>query len=932
MTSGEDRLYPRPTDNEDSPDTWWERYLGSLSGLSETTRSVIDADCGYIVERGIFGVGEPGAGTWPDGRVRRGLVMGSVQSGKTASMLGVAAKSLDMGVNILVVLAGTRLSLWRQTFERLSQQLDGDAAASSNQQRRILVPSGGPISGENGSVPLDHLYGLQPAAVRRAVKQNRPIIVVAMKHSDHIRALGKSLRTAVFPAASISDSPLHMVVLDDEADDGSVIDAQIERAQDPIYGNLKQIPRVIADLWSPRQGAAPSNFYTTYIGYTATPQANFLQEELNPLAPRDFVISLRTPFDRGEIDARSSTFLEPLGLGKFYTGGEAYYERGQGASLCVETDTNLSPLADAIRAFLVAGAIRHIRDASRAGPKTAVGLTFDARQKAIDEVSRAHSMLVHPSAAIGDHLASAIAILRVAGVESDEDATRLLESGQAYLPATLAETLDDDEASWKQWIASYQASAEALKHEFTLPVAAQIPEWAAIKEVLRNEIIPGTRVSVINSDPASDDRPEYDPRFEDGVWRAPRDLSTIFVSGNVMARGLTLEGLTTTLFLRSSSSPFADSQMQMQRWFGYRGSYLELCRLFATRDQLGLFVSYHDVDEALRQVIINAMGGGSAAPLPSVLQGRGFLATGKIANLGNYPLYPGNRLVQLVNAGIQPDANTQIVSRVFTDASSRDVIVAGQLRGRMLEEPLTLLEAADLLDQFRFEGYAPGSENWLGQLWNEIQARVESIESLGAGENLYRPIAPDDGSSSDDVRKDCPYALGAYLRLWNACLTRAARGMFPTDGQPKSWSLVDLKARQRQQPKFWVGIRYGSGAKATEPPLADLPFDIAVTGRGRKNGRSQGWGSRNPSAGPAAYRGDEFLDYYFHDTRVTVVKVGQTELRPVGADGLILFYVNQPDGQAHPTVEVGTCVPLGGPDQFNASIVPSRTAAVGGQP
>jgi hypothetical protein len=56
-----------------------------------------------------------------------------------------------------------------------------------------------------------------------------------------------------------------------------------------------------------------------------------------------------------------------------------------------------------------------------------------------------------------------------------------------------------------------------------------------------------------------------------------------------MARGLTLEGMTTALFQRSSANPLADTQMQMQRWFGYRGSYIELCRVFASSDQLSLF-------------------------------------------------------------------------------------------------------------------------------------------------------------------------------------------------------------------------------------------------------------------------------------------------------------------------------------------------------
>ncbi len=125
---------------------------------------------------------------------------------------------------------------------------------------------------------------------------------------------------------------------------------------------------------------------------------------------------------------------------------------------------------------------------------------------------------------------------------------------------------------------------------------------------------PGTRVSVVNSDPAADDRPLYKPTLdpETGKWRPARDLSTIFVSGNVMARGLTLEGMTTALFQRSSANPLADTQMQMQRWFGYRGAYIELCRVFADPDQLDLFRAYHDMDEAVRVAITEKMVGGDA--------------------------------------------------------------------------------------------------------------------------------------------------------------------------------------------------------------------------------------------------------------------------------------------------------------------------------
>ena len=158
-----------------------------------------------------------------------------------------------------------------------------------------------------------------------------------------------------------------------------------------------------------------------------------------------------------------------------------------------------------------------------------------------------------------------------------------------------------------------------------------------------------------------------------------------------MARGLTLEGLTTSLFLRTSDSPLADTQMQMQRWFGYRGNHIELCRVFAPQDQIDFFTEYHDVDEALRNVIAEAMQDDSVIPSPVVLQGRTFLATGKIANLGNKPLHPGRKpFIPLINRGDHEDPNVRLVADTFANKISEDVTAGNRVRGRILTEPLSL--------------------------------------------------------------------------------------------------------------------------------------------------------------------------------------------------------------------------------------------------
>jgi hypothetical protein len=897
--------------------------------LTETARASVEADSRYILQRGIMSADTAKPEEWASRRSRTGLVMGSVQSGKTASMLGVSALAIDNGIDIIVVLAGTRLSLWRQTYERLVQQLDSGEENAQKIKRRLLCPPPG-IAISEQTLPLTTTYRLPPAQVRQRLSQGKPLIIVAMKQTDHLHALAASLRANVFSAVKELGRTVQMLVLDDEADDGSILDAIVESSQDPIYGRLKQIPRAIANLWDPPQGS-PENLFSTYIAYTATPQANLLQEDHNPLAPRDFLISLRTPLDVGHpVDTsdpgnlnapRSSTYPEAVGIRSYYTGGEVFYRRAEAAGLCVPTNSVQQDLADAVRAFLVAGAIR-LHRSGRLGPASAVTTQFDAEHEALTCVAPPHSMLYHPSAAITDHFRGAEDILLWAGIQDRATARNLLDAGDARLPDSLVNDLQAAPAPWAQWLDKYRASAEAIEGEFNVLPPISFPDWQTIETLLIEEMIPGTRVAVVNSDPNADDRPAYTPSQDPatGKWRAARDICTIFVSGNVMARGLTLEGMTTALFQRTSANPLADTQMQMQRWFGYRGSYIELCRVFASSAQLALFRAYHDVDEAVRTAITERMMNGS--PEPAVLQGLNFEATGKIAGVGNLPLSPGARpFVTVINDGKQEDPNADVVAELFARPSS-NLTVADVQRGRILDVPLKLTEAAELLDRLTYAQYRPGTEGFHAEFWSGIEARAHAVSPL-SDRPFYRP--PVRHGEGDLTRRACPYAIAAYLRLWSASLARSITGLFVTGRPGELWSYANLGLKTAEQPRFWVGIRYGDGAEVSNGPLARLPFKIRATEKRVVGGELKTtWGASDPNAGPNQYRGDVYFDYYHRYGAAP--SIGITTWRPSGSDGQILFYVNQHPGDLYPTVAVGVCLPAGGPEQFAATRAGAATA------
>lgn len=899
-------------------DNWLTRYDQALeqSGLTPTSRAVITDDAKHIALASLHDSEiDAVAGT----RVRTGVVMGAVQSGKTASMFGVAAHALDLGTNVLVVLAGTRTTLWRQTLERVQAQLD---VGSERVKRRVLLPALDALGVDQARPSPRDLYRLTAPQVRRALSKRRPIILIVMKQVDHLAHAGKALHEIVYPEAAGLGLPVRLLVVDDEADDSSVSgDLSASTAQ--TLNQMKQVPRLILDLWEDRQRpgqTAADHLFATYIGYTATPQANFLQDPQNPLAPRDFVASLRTPGEHGALSPRSLTYRDIVGMRGWYTGSDIFYTkladqllvvRPEAASECVgegedeATDAiDVVELADAIRSYLVAAAIRMLRSPAMIGPMSARDHTFANAVDAAATVASPTSMLIHPSSAKQDHFAVA-------------EAVRGWWNGGGSLQAStgVLHDLQTNLGAWRRWISSYADSAQAIFDRIGRPNGDELssqPSWKAIAHAIEHEIIPATRIAVVNSDPDADDRPRFSPVPDGEGWQAAPDLSSIFISGNVMARGLTLEGLLTTLFTRETAAPLADTQMQMQRWFGYRGSYIDLCRVFLSERQRELFTAYADADHALRNQVLSAMDESDQLPEIAVLQGDSFQATGKISGLRALPLSPGRRpFIRFLNPPDHDDVNQAAVRDRFLDAAERQDLEIDR-RGLLDRRSISLDEAADLFDSLRYvdHGSSPNERSrWLAY------AELARIEPHDDRHPLYR--APEVPGATVDFGPSSPYTIAAYLRFWAAALERRVPGLF-TDEQPaQRWSLLDLRAKSAHQPRFRIGLRFGSGADVTEGPLAPLQD---VTGAPLRSMAREvqdrhlvaTWGSRG--ATETGYSGDDLFDY---DLGLGSPNLHPDGSRRAGSDGLILFHLIQREG-GRGAIAVGLSMPAGGPDFVHA--------------
>ena len=932
------------TQEEDAVQLWLDRYLAQLpkGGMSPTACDVIRSDALYITQKCILGAGRPGSSesSWPAERLRRGLVVGSVQSGKTSSMLSVTAACLDEQVDVVVILTGTRTALWRQTAERTLEQLDcwSPEKNSALRRQRMLIPKPELIQRVQDGVELKHLYYENPSLLCRKLTKGLPLIAIVMKQGDHLMKFADHLRDVLDRTLSNLDRPMHLLVIDDESDDGSVLDAAVERGLESDSEQLKQIPRHIAQIWGgsgPNHTTFNNRLFATYIGYTATPQANVLQADHNPLAPKDFIVALRTPLDSGGVGPpRCSTFEEPLGLRNYYTGGEVFYkkllentgrvveptpfpDRGgyatdQDFRVEVESQRN-GMLSDALRAYFVAAA----SSLWVSGKKVSVARkTEPAVYDQIHELTpKPISMLAHPSSQQDEHFQMAEKISAWSlGLDLSSFNSGDLPRDEHGIPKLsvdgLVDQLSENEDLWKQWLGSYEATRGRLRFWpggdglETAPLA----NWDEVKRLLVEEVFPYVRLAVINSDPQADDRPQFEPCLVEGDrYTAPVDIFTIFVSGNVMARGITIEGLVTTLFLRSANQPAADTQMQMQRWFGYRGDYLHWCRVFLFEDQLTLFRQYHEADESIRAEIIEEMNRDtSEAASPLTLQGADFRATGKIMNLRNLPLCPGSApFVRVIDHTETAVTNNGILARLLDENSWQDVIVGGAVHGRAMQSQLSLVQVAELLEEFRYPHHDPDPTLPQNARWHSLAS------TLRLDSQLFR--VPAVKKVQAVTPRSCPYSIAAYLRLWDAILTRKAPGLFPTDDRTTPWSMVNLSDYRDSAPRFYVCVRYGSGGLSTDPALAQ--HGIVSMQRDHSDGVMNSiWGSRNSDIT------DQLFDYYVHDETPPPYIPGETRWRSRGAPGLLLFHVvksgSMPEG--NDGVTVGLALPLGGPDHFAA--------------
>ncbi|MGY2805565.1 Z1 domain-containing protein [Bradyrhizobium sp. USDA 4506] len=553
-------------------DYYWSKYVQYLKEKrhwNDVSILTIDNSTRAIVEC----LGNPESSK---AYASRGLVMGYVQSGKTANFAGVVARAADAGYRLIIVLAGTWNILRNQTQRRLDKELLGKELLKNDETYIKQPPSDWDEFLEHGNDPaeLGHFAWqrlTRPDIDLRRLKQaidnleferrnkaarlydpsnlhTLPVkLLVIKKHAGILSGLIKDLALL-----STALAELPVLIIDDESDQAGL------NTVDPRATGKKRAPtnQGIVELLKlfPRG---------QYVGYTATPYANALVDPDDPedLYPKDFIVSLdRPPGYMGVAD-----FFDPLSAYEDLDPNDygqpeiAYIRRVESAP-----DQDDEDLQKALRSYVLAGGIKLFRRALKP-------------QHYKSEYFRHHTMLVHTSTSKGAHVTTASRVEELWLKCAFNSPKGLRELGNL-------------------WEADHRKVSQAVGNGETLP--ASFDDLRPHLAQAIGQIEEGNRIfRVVNSD--TDDAPDFGAG---PVWK-------ILIGGNKLSRGYTVEGLTVSYYRRVSNT--ADTLMQMGRWFGFRPGYRDLVRVFlgvkegkkGDTDLVALFKDVCQMEERFREEI-----------------------------------------------------------------------------------------------------------------------------------------------------------------------------------------------------------------------------------------------------------------------------------------------------------------------------------------
>tara|TARA_B100000575_G_C23138138_1_gene661710 strand:- start:1394 stop:4066 length:2673 start_codon:yes stop_codon:yes gene_type:complete len=550
---------------------YWRYYVDYLRQKNNPIPEKVLVELDNVTSKVLSKLEDPvREGAWD----RRGLVMGSVQSGKTGNYTGLVAKAIDCGYKFIVILTGTHNSLRSQTQVRVNEELLGynlekmqDISAGASYR----VGVGKKFNLHRGHREIQTLttasekgdFKKKQASSVNPILSNTNVLIIK-KNTSILKNLNEWISVyASADGGKVLDIPL--LIIDDECDQASVNTKKTktntetdEVMNDPTKTNEKI--RSLLNLFNK----------SAYVGYTATPYANiFIHSEKKhktlgrDLFPRNFIFSLTRPsnyigpeefFGLTEEDNMENP---PLPLSTTVRDSELIFPPRHKKDLIV----NQLPysLKYAVKQYLISCAARLLRQTSNVH----------------------NSMLVH--------------VTRYTAVQ--DSVSELIKKELQVLKNRIGDSNDELEDLQQMWNDDFIPTTNKMI-SMERANSSDLHTWEEINKALAKMIL---KIQVKQINGSAKDSLQY-KEAEDASegknlpWEK-RGIHIIAVGGDKLSRGLTLEGLTISYYLRAST--MYDTLMQMGRWFGYRPGYLDLCRINTTSDLMENFAQIASAEKDL---------------------------------------------------------------------------------------------------------------------------------------------------------------------------------------------------------------------------------------------------------------------------------------------------------------------------------------------
>ena len=542
-----------PTD----PNSSWQLYKNNLKrkGFKDETLNEMERSTEKILRR----LSKDTTSILPI----KGLVIGNVQSGKTANMAALMAMAADWGWNMFIILSGTIENLRKQTQTRLFQDLD----LQGNLYWRSL---------EHLSKNTDISQKAQSLHFEEDSKQR--YFNVCLKNPSRLKKLIQWLQ-----ADKNKQKQMRILVIDDEADQAGINTADI------TTNEKRTINKLICALVNgnnEKDESIDSKYKAmNYIGYTATPYANVLNDSKpESLYPKNFIST--------------------LSVSKEYFGPQQIFGYS-GANSNVEYEG-----LDIVRTIDNSD-IDDIKDIHN-GYSTQIPRTLEQSIEwflcgvacmRLWKYKKPITMLIHTSQKTDHH----------------ENIAKSLQEWRKRRSSD--EIIKRCKILWEEETSIFSLSR--FKEEYTdygCPEINSYPSFenleGEIRKLLSHNI---TNIPLDN---------EYEPTYHEGIHLCIDNYRNngindegmqvrlaypdsnnmpstapafIVIGGATLSRGLTLEGLISSYFLRSVNQ--ADTLMQMGRWFGYRKGYELIPRIWLSEKTYDQFRFLSELDQDLRDEI-----------------------------------------------------------------------------------------------------------------------------------------------------------------------------------------------------------------------------------------------------------------------------------------------------------------------------------------